>query len=84
MPIIVGGTGLYLRWLIYGSLTAPKKNEEVFNKILAALHSENNWDVSIKRLETIDPKYAATIPRNQYNRLARFVVVWACGHYLCY
>jgi tRNA A37 N6-isopentenylltransferase MiaA len=71
MPIVVGGTGMYLRWLLFGAQGAPKKDQEVYAKVLTRLYAENNWDLSIARLNEVDPVYAATIPRNSYKRLAR-------------
>lgn len=38
VPIVVGGTGLYLRWLIQGRPTTPKSDAASAEKAQAALH----------------------------------------------
>lgn len=36
-PIVVGGTGLYLRWLLQGRPQTPKSDAEMAGKAQAAL-----------------------------------------------
>jgi len=89
VPIVVGGTALYLRWLIYGRTSAPRKNPEVYNQCLAEC-CDRGWDErldficlvlslvtylvissSLQILKEIDPEYANTLTKNQFDKMAR-------------
>jgi tRNA dimethylallyltransferase len=71
LPIIVGGTGLYVRSIIDGLALPPvppnrKLREKLERLPLAELH---------KRLEILDPKRAAEIDRNNPRRLIRAIEI---------
>jgi tRNA dimethylallyltransferase len=76
LPIIVGGTGLYIKALFEGLFPGPGRDDAV----RAALEEEarrDGWDALSRRLESLDPAYAARIGRNDKIRIVRALEVWA-------
>lgn len=70
VPIIVGGSGFYLRSLIYGPPAGPPSVPEVRKKI------EDEFDLlgpeeMFKRLEQLDLEYAHTITKNDKQKIVR-------------
>jgi tRNA dimethylallyltransferase len=76
LPIIVGGTGLYIKALFEGLFPGPGRDDAV----RAALEEEarrDGWDALVRRLESLDPAYAARIGRNDRIRIVRALEVRA-------
>ncbi len=74
MPILVGGTGLYLRALLDGIVTIPHPSQELAEKL------DNEFTVQggahlHQRLQAVDPEYAAKIHQNDRQRLIRALAV---------
>ncbi len=75
LPIVVGGTGMYLRMLVHGMLDAPPRDNEIRAELeaevagggLAALHA---------RLTEVDPKSAAKIHPNDSTRIVRALEIF--------
>lgn len=71
LPLLVGGTGLYLRALLFGIVDAPPRDEALRARLEAeggpALH---------RRLEQIDAEAAARIPPGDLVRLVRALEVY--------
>ena len=76
IPIVVGGAGYYLRSLIKGVPTTPIVSEDIETRVRHWLDTDSNWDISLKRLERVDPIYSATLSRNDYYRLQRALCVF--------
>lgn len=75
IPILVGGTGLYLDWMLNGRPGAPPTDPTA----LAAIEEEigkEDWDTAYSRLQLVDPEYAKVILKNDYYRLKRALVVY--------
>jgi tRNA dimethylallyltransferase len=74
LPIVTGGTGLYLRALIDGLAPAPRRSAELRDRILRAhaLHGEN-WLHRI--LSRLDPKSAKQVHANDTPKLIRAIEV---------
>ncbi|KAI9083600.1 hypothetical protein K1719_034542 [Acacia pycnantha] len=74
VPIVVGGTGLYLRWFIYGKPDVPKASPETTSEVyleLAELQRNKQWDAAVQLVvEAGDPK-AQFITPNDWYRLQR-------------
>jgi len=78
LPIVVGGTGLYLRALLHGVVEAPPRDaalrarleEEAARLGRAALH---------RRLAEVDPAAAARIRENDLVRIVRALEIAAGG-----
>ncbi|XP_021719208.1 tRNA dimethylallyltransferase 9-like [Chenopodium quinoa] len=74
VPIITGGTGLYLRWFIYGKPDVPIASPNVTSQVYAELENykyNGDWDAAVKLvLEAGDPN-APSLPTNNWYRLQR-------------
>ncbi|KAF7822651.1 tRNA dimethylallyltransferase 9 [Senna tora] len=74
VPIVVGGTGLYLRWFIYGKPDVPKASPETTSEVyseLAELQRNEDWDTAVQLVvKAGDPK-AQFITPNDWYRLRR-------------
>eukprot|EP00002_Diphylleia_rotans_P030774 TRINITY_DN6361_c0_g1_i1.p1 TRINITY_DN6361_c0_g1~~TRINITY_DN6361_c0_g1_i1.p1 ORF type:complete len:434 (+),score=67.73 TRINITY_DN6361_c0_g1_i1:268-1569(+) len=76
VPIVVGGSGFYLKWLLHEPPEIPRSDPTVRSRIKTSLMTDNDWLKSLKRLETIDPVYAKSISPHRYDRLARALEVY--------
>ena len=70
-PILVGGTGLYLKALIDGLFESPKKDEKLREK----LQNISNEKLHEKLME-IDPKAAKKIHVNDKRRIIRAIEIY--------
>lgn len=74
VPIVTGGTGLYLRWLIYGKPDVPKASKEITSEVyseLADLQRNEHWDAAVQLVvKAGDPK-AQFLAANDWYRLRR-------------
>jgi tRNA dimethylallyltransferase len=69
-PILVGGTGLYLRTLVEGIAPVPAIDPAVRARVRAARAEENR-----AKLQTLDPKAAARVNSNDSTRINRALEV---------
>lgn len=71
VPILVGGTGLYIQSVLYDfQFTNEQVNEQVRAEYEAEL-KKNGIEAMYQRLVTLDPETAATIHPNNTRRLLR-------------
>ncbi len=70
LPILVGGTGLYLRTLLDGIAAVPPINPAIRIEVRAAPVDENH-----RRLSEHDPEAAARLHANDTTRIARALEV---------
>lgn len=75
VPVLVGGTGFYLDWIVYGRPQAPLVDLETIQDEKRKVY-EDGWDSSLKRLESVDSVYAQTLSKNDFYRLARALAVF--------
>ena len=75
LPVLVGGTGFYLKVLIEGIAPIPSIPEEVRRAVLERLEREGSQALHAD-LADIDPDYAAVIHANDTQRNARAMEVW--------
>jgi tRNA dimethylallyltransferase len=75
LPIITGGTGLYLKALIDGLFPEGKKDPRIRNKLEEEARTKG-LVVLQKRLERIDPVYAQKIGKNDKIRIIRALEVF--------
>ncbi|MCX8094635.1 MAG: tRNA (adenosine(37)-N6)-dimethylallyltransferase MiaA [Caldisericia bacterium] len=73
LPIIVGGTGLYLRTLLY--FEPPEKNESIRNFLLERVEKEGLQSL-YDELQIVDPDYANKISKNDKKRIVRALEVY--------
>lgn len=81
LPIVVGGTGFYIQWLIYGRPGAPPPTPEAASAAQSEIDGlGGDWEAGIKRCAEVDPAYAKTLPANDWYRLRRVLEVFhTCG-----
>ncbi|XP_031505637.1 tRNA dimethylallyltransferase 9 isoform X2 [Nymphaea colorata] len=74
VPIIVGGTGLYLRWYIYGKPEVPKASLKIAAEVdseLLPLQRQGDWCAAVQLLEKAGDPKAHLVPSNDWYRLRR-------------
>ncbi|KAF6176105.1 hypothetical protein GIB67_000199 [Kingdonia uniflora] len=74
VPIIAGGTGLYLRWYVYGKPVVPQASPEIvseaFSEIIE-LQKRGDWDAAVQLLVKAGDLNAKDVPLNNWYRLKR-------------
>jgi len=76
LPIVVGGTGLYVRALLYDyDFSAPGRDPELRAR-LATVAREQGLDELRRQLTAVDPIAAGRIHANDERRLIRALEVW--------
>lgn len=75
IPLLVGGTMLYFRALLYGLAELPPANQEV-RQGLEATAADKGWPHLHFRLAQIDPEAAARIHPNDGQRLSRALEIF--------
>ncbi|GMH05596.1 hypothetical protein Nepgr_007436 [Nepenthes gracilis] len=82
VPIVAGGTGLYLRWFIYGKPDVPKACQEITSEVYAQLEDfqrNGDWDAAVQLVvESGDPK-AHSLAANDWYRLRRSLEIVKCS-----
>ncbi len=74
MPIVVGGTGLYLRALLDGLFQGPERSEVLRDRLRA--RARRGRDYLHRLLERLDPAAAALIHPHDTPKLIRALEVW--------
>ncbi len=75
MPIIVGGSGLYIRALIDGLASIPLPDGELRQQVEREI-DERGMEAMLSELQQIDPEYAAKITLSNRKRLTRALEVY--------
>ncbi|MCX7765841.1 MAG: tRNA (adenosine(37)-N6)-dimethylallyltransferase MiaA [Candidatus Sumerlaeia bacterium] len=75
IPLVVGGTGLYVRSLLYGIFTEPSKNLEVRHQLQARANTEG-LQALYHQLQAVDPVSAARIQPTDKMRIIRALEVF--------
>lgn len=76
IPILVGGTGFYMDWIVRGRPSAPATDPVVLEKVEDELSSLETWKEKLAVLESVDPDYAASLSGNDLYRLKRALCVY--------
>ena len=74
-PLIVGGTGLYIKGLLQGVFNAPEADRTIRERLLARVAAEGAPALHAE-LERVDPEAAANISPNDPIRTTRALEVW--------
>lgn len=75
IPLLTGGTGLYLAALKNGLFKSPPIDMAVREKLQRRLQQEGN-DTAYEELRSLDPESAARIHPNDRSRIIRALEVW--------
>ena len=76
LPIVVGGTMMYLRWFVRGRPSTPPPTAEqraAANSIV--VDADGDWDLALSKLAIVDPERAQKLSRNDWYRLRRALEV---------
>ena len=71
LPILVGGTGLYVQSFLYGVRFAAEKTPDGLREQLAAELNEKGPEAMYAELQAVDPEAAAAIHPNNHVRVLR-------------
>jgi tRNA dimethylallyltransferase len=74
-PIIVGGTGLYIRVLLHGLVDSPSGAGEIRRELQAEAQERGN-QAMLEQLRTVDPELASGIHPNNLVRIIRGLEVY--------
>ncbi len=74
-PIVVGGSGLYIDFLLKGMSIIPKVPNEIRFKVEKELN-KSGLELLFSRLEKFDPKYSIKISSNDKQRIIRSLEVY--------
>ena len=76
VPLLVGGSGLYLRALLDGLCPATGKDAALREQLLAEAQEEGGAQLLYERLKKVDPPTAAKIHPNNFRRTVRALEVF--------
>ncbi|KAL5715954.1 tRNA dimethylallyltransferase [Ranunculus cassubicifolius] len=74
VPIVTGGTGLYLRWYMYGKPEVPETSPKIASEVhseLIDLQRSGDWDAAVQLVVKAGDWKAQDIPFNNWYRLRR-------------
>lgn len=75
LPLLVGGTGLYIQAVVYGIFEGPKR-DETYREHLRELAEEHGNLALYQKLETVDPLSAHRLHPNDLVRVIRALEVF--------
>jgi len=75
IPIVVGGTGLYIRVLLHGLSPSPG-GDETFRAELTEIAAREGNEVLLERLRSVDPESAVRLHVNDRFRIIRALEVY--------
>ena len=75
IPIVVGGTGLYIETLIKGSTPIPETSEKIRKKV-ADMYQKSGLNYLYQKLKEIDPLTAERLSPNDTTRIRRALEIW--------
>lgn len=76
VPIIVGGTGLYINSLIYGIEFQNEKYDEEYRKALEDMAQKEGLEVLYEKAKLIDPTAMKKISKNDKKRIIRVLEIY--------
>jgi len=76
LPILCGGTGLYIRSLIDNVTFAPEQPDEALRNELNERYEKEGGEVLLKELAEFDPETAAKLSANDGKRIVRAIELY--------
>ncbi|MDC3416316.1 tRNA (adenosine(37)-N6)-dimethylallyltransferase MiaA [Aquibacillus salsiterrae] len=81
LPVVVGGTGLYIQAALYGYHFAEKKRDDFYQQQIEQEIEQHGMDQVFSRLKQLDPEQAEKIHPNNRRRVIRALEVYdRTGH----
>eukprot|EP00615_Pteridomonas_danica_P008521 CAMPEP_0114367838 /NCGR_PEP_ID=MMETSP0101-20121206/30367_1 /TAXON_ID=38822 ORGANISM="Pteridomonas danica, Strain PT" /NCGR_SAMPLE_ID=MMETSP0101 /ASSEMBLY_ACC=CAM_ASM_000211 /LENGTH=383 /DNA_ID=CAMNT_0001517681 /DNA_START=184 /DNA_END=1332 /DNA_ORIENTATION=- len=83
VPVICGGTPMYLQWLVHGPPDAPPSDPTLALQIakqLQPFEATKDWASGIKLLSDLDPTRANALQTNDWYRLGRALEIATTLH----
>ena len=77
LPLVVGGTGLYITSLLNGTAFAPEKTDPAIRARLQERAEAEGGAALYAELQSIDPDYAAQVHSNNLPRVIRALELYA-------
>lgn len=72
VPVVVGGTMMYVRWFIHGRPATPPADDEARHRVERAIKAcDGNWEAGIALLAEQDAQRAGKLTKNDWYRLGR-------------
>ena len=78
VPVVVGGSTMWLQWLVHGMPDAPKPSLEVIreaNSFVDRFEKRGAWDEALEAAKEIDPVRVPKVARNDWYRMRRYIEV---------
>lgn len=75
LPVVVGGTGFYIRSFLFGLPETPESDENLRNQLKSRIETEGN-EILYKELHSVDPESASKIHVNDAYRIVRALEVF--------
>jgi tRNA dimethylallyltransferase len=78
IPIVVGGSTMWIQWLVHGIPDAPKPTSSVSVEVLKLIgeaEQRNEWDVALSIVARYDTIRAKQLSRNDWYRLKRYLEI---------
>ena len=69
VPVVVGGSTMWIDWLIHGKPDAPKSNElqqSKVNNLIDPLQEKGEWDEALKIASFYGSKTVQSLSRNDW------------------
>lgn len=79
IPILAGGTGLYVKSLLEGYIFNETSGDVEYRKHLEKLASKHGKEYVYKMLQEVDPQTAQRLHINNFNRIIRALEVYHLG-----
>ncbi|MFD0711642.1 tRNA (adenosine(37)-N6)-dimethylallyltransferase MiaA [Paenibacillus sp. GCM10027626] len=76
LPMIVGGTGLYVESVVYGYDFSEADSDEAFRAEMQQLASTHGNEMLLERLRAVDPQSAARLHVNDQRRIIRALEIF--------
>ena len=76
IPVLVGGTGLYIDSLISGRDFAANDGDEALRERLLSEYDELGGEAMLERLRKIDPERAEKLPSGDKRRIVRAIEIY--------
>jgi tRNA dimethylallyltransferase len=78
LPMIVGGTGLYIQSVIYDYQFSTAPSDEAYRRQLRKIAEEEGEETLHEQLKAIDPESAARIHPHNVRRVIRALEIYHC------